>query len=214
MDYIPRTVIVKVVVGLGNPGEAYERTPHNMGFMVVDNLAERLGCRMRLSGRFQAMTGSAQYAGQELLLVEPQTFMNESGRSVGASLGYRKLGPADLLVVADDADLPLGALRMRKKGSSGGHRGLESIAEVLGTNDFGRLRVGIGRGRPGADLVKHVLNAFGREEWSEAEKAVKEAADAVLCWIEHGAERAMNRFNTRRTESAGEKDVMAGGKEQ
>ncbi len=205
---------MKVIVGLGNPGETYARTPHNMGFMVVDNLAGRLDCRMRSSGRFQAMTGMARHAGQEILLAEPQTYMNESGRAVGAILAYRKLGPESVLVVADDADLPLGALRMRRKGSSGGHRGIESIAGVLGTNEFARLRVGIGRGRPGADLVRHVLNAFGREEWSEAEKAVKDAADAVLCWIEHGAETAMNRFNTRRTESAGEIDATAGGKEQ
>lgn len=205
---------MKIVVGLGNPGEMYARTPHNMGFMVVDHLAGRSDCRMRSSGRFQALTGVVNHAGQEILLVEPQTYMNESGRSVGAVLGYRKLGPEDLLVVADDADLPLGALRMRKKGSSGGHRGIESITGVLGTNEFVRLRVGIGRGQPGADLVRHVLNAFGREQWSEAEKAITDAADAVLCWIEHGADTAMNRFNTRRTESAGEKDVTAGGKQE
>jgi len=207
-------VIVKVVVGLGNPGDTYARTPHNMGFLVLDSLAERLECRMRLSGKFQALTGLVRHAGQDILLVEPQTYMNESGRSVGAILSYRKLEPVDLLVVVDDADLPMGALWMRERGSSGGHRGLESIGGVLGSNDYGRLKVGIGRGQHGSDLVRHVLNTFGKEEWNEAEKAIRNAADSVLCWIELGAGTAMNRFNTRRTGPTGGKDVMAGGKEQ
>lgn len=204
---------MKVVVGLGNPGEDYARTPHNMGFLVVESLAERLGCRLKASGKVQARIGTAHHAGHELLLAEPQTFMNSSGLAVVAILGYRKLSPADLLVVTDDADLPLGALRLRKKGGSAGHRGIASIAGALGTSEFERVRVGIGRGRPGSDLVRHVLNAFGDDEWAAANRAITEAADAVLCAVEHGMDTAMNRFNTRRTEPSGEEDVTAGGKE-
>ena len=204
---------MKVIVGLGNPGEQYARTPHNIGFMVVDRLAERLDCRLRASARFQARQGTVRYGGNELLLAEPQTFMNQSGRAVGALLAYRKLGPADLIVVVDDADLPLGALRLRKQGGTAGHRGLMSIAEAIGSNEFARVRVGIGRGRPGADLVEHVLGAFNRDEWEAAAKAVDSAGDAVLCTVEHGMDAAMNRFNTRRTESDAARDGTAGGKE-
>ena len=206
-------MLVKVVVGLGNPGEGYARTPHNVGFLVVESLAARLDCRLKASGRFQARIGTASHAGQELLLAEPQTFMNSSGLAVVAILGYRKLGPEDLMVVTDDADLPLGTLRLRKKGSSAGHRGIASIAGVLGTSEFERVRVGIGRGQPGSNLVRHVLNAFGDDEWEIANRAITNAADAVLCAVEHGMDTAMNRFNTRRTEPSGEEAVTAGGKE-
>lgn len=205
---------MKVVVGLGNPGAEYERTPHNMGFLVVDCLAERLGCRLKDSARFEARVGAATHAGEELILVQPQTYMNSSGRAVGAVLRYRKLEPADLLVVVDDADIPLGCLRLRKKGGTGGHRGLASIGEVLGTQDYGRVRVGIGRGARADELVDHVLGSFGREEWAVAREAVEAAADAVLGIVEQGMDAAMNRFNTRPEKSAGGSDVTAGGKKQ
>ncbi len=185
-----------------------------MGFLVVERLAVKLEIALRASRRFPARIGEARHAGQALLLVEPQTYMNSSGDAVGPILGYRKLGPEALLVVTDDADLPLGSLRLRKQGSSGGHRGIESIAKVLGTGEFGRVRMGIGRGRPGGDLIRHVLNAFGGEEWSLAEKAIEDAADAVLCWIERGADEAMNRFNTRRPAPVGGQEVTAGGNEK
>ena len=202
---------MKVVVGLGNPGSEYERTPHNMGFLVVASLAERLGCRLKESSRFEARIGSASHAGEELILVEPLTFMNNSGRAVGAVLNYRKLSVADLLVVVDDADIPLGSLRLRKKGGTGGHLGLASIGTVLGTTDFGRVRVGIGRGVRRDDLVEHVLEAFGRDEWAIASTAVVEAADAVLVVVTQGMDAAMNRFNARTQISAGESDGMSGG---
>jgi len=205
---------VKVVVGLGNPGSEYERTPHNMGFLVVDCLAERLGCRLKMMTRFEALVGAATHAGEELILVQPQTFMNVSGRSVGAVLNYRKLSPADLLVVTDDADIPLGTLRLRKKGGTGGHRGLASIGQVLGTTEYERVRVGIGRGRDDHELVDHVLNAFGREEWTKAREAIATAADAVLCVVEKGMDIAMNRFNTRADDRPGRNDGMAGGEQK
>ena len=206
---------MKVIVGLGNPGDEYAKTPHNMGFLVVDCLAERLGCRLKASSRFEAKVGSATHAGEELILVLPQTYMNNSGRAVGAVLAYRKMGPADLFVVTDDADIPLGSLRLRKKGGTGGHRGLASISEVLGTGDYGRVRVGIGRGETRDDLVDHVLGSFGREEWAVARTAVETAADAVLAAVEQGMDAAMNRFNTRQESRAGGNDVTtAGGKKQ
>lgn len=204
---------MRVIVGLGNPGDAYERTPHNAGFLVVERLAARLGGSFRASKRFRARVAEGCFGGEELLLVEPQTFMNSSGEAVGAILAYRKLTPAELMVVVDDADLPLGALRLRKNGRSGGHRGLDSIITVLGTGEFSRLRIGIGRGRHGADLIRHVLKAFSDEEWGIAEKSIESAAEAVLCWVEHGADAAMNRFNTRQSAPAEGQNGMAGGKE-
>jgi peptidyl-tRNA hydrolase, PTH1 family len=204
---------MKVVVGLGNPGSEYERTPHNMGFLVVDCLADRLGCRLKSSARFEARVGTANHAGEELILVQPQTFMNNSGKAVGLVLNYRKVSPEDLLVIVDDADIPLGTLRLRKKGGTGGHRGLASISAVLGTPDYGRIRVGIGRGSRRSDLVDHVLGAFGQDEWTVARTAVEMASDAVLGVIEQGMDAAMNRYNSRPPEGAGENDVM-GGKKQ
>lgn len=206
-------VSVKVIVGLGNPGETYAKTPHNMGFLVVDRLARQLGGSLRMSRRFSARLGETRHGEATLLLVEPQTYMNSSGDAVGPVLAYRKLTPSDLLVVVDDADLPLGALRLRKQGSSGGHRGLESITRTLGTGEFGRVRVGIGRGRPGGELIRHVLNAFSSEEWRVAEQAIDDAANAVLCWIEHGADEAMNRYNARKPAPADGQAGTAGGKE-
>lgn len=203
---------VKVIVGLGNPGGDYAQTPHNIGFMVLERLAGRLDARFRASAKFDARIAGAAHGGEELLLVQPQTYMNNSGRAVGAILAYRKLAPADLLVVVDDADLPLGSLRLRKKGGSAGHRGMESIAGALGGEEFGRLRVGIGRRELGGDLVRHVLTAFGREELDVVKGVVEEATEAVLCFVEQGMDAAMNRFNTRRAAAGEEGETLSGGK--
>lgn len=203
---------VKLVVGLGNPGREYEWTPHNVGFMAVEALAERLECRLRTSSRFEARLGAAVYRGQDLLLVEPQTFMNASGRAVGAILRYRKLTPADLVVVVDDADLALGALRLRKQGSSGGHRGLVSIEEALGTTAYERVRIGIGRGQDRRTLIDHVLSAFTAAERETVAAVTQQVADAVLCAVELGVDTAMNRYNARRNEPGGAAETMAGGK--
>jgi PTH1 family peptidyl-tRNA hydrolase len=204
---------VKVIVGLGNPGDEYVRTPHNIGFMVVERLAERMEARFRLSSKFDARLAGAVHKGEELLLVEPQTYMNNSGRSVGAVMAYRKVPMADLLVVVDDADLPLGSLRLRKSGGSAGHRGMESIAGVLGGDTFGRLRVGIGRRERGGDLVRHVLTAFSQEDFKIVKGVVEEATEAVFCFVEQGMDTAMNRFNVRRTVAGDEVEMLSGGKE-
>lgn len=202
---------MKLVVGLGNPGREYERTPHNVGFLVVEALAARLDCRLKSSWRFKARTGTAEYAGQPVLLAEPQTFMNASGQAVAALVNYRKLTAADVVVVVDDADLPLGSLRVRKQGGSGGHRGLASITASLGTDGYGRVRIGIGRGEGRRDLIDHVLSPFTTAEWETVEAVTAEAADAVLCSVEQGLDAAMNRYNARRREPGDATETRAGG---
>lgn len=187
---------MKIVVGLGNPGKEYEQTPHNAGFAVVDALAREEQCRLRGSWRFRAHTGSIRLADAPVLLVKPDTFMNRSGEAVSAILRWQKAPAEALLVVLDDADLPVGRLRMRPGGSSGGHRGLGSITDGLGTEQVARLRVGVGRGASGErDLVRHVLSPLSPEDRRQYEAALTAAALAVRCWVEQGVDAAMNAFN-------------------
>jgi len=186
---------VNVIVGLGNPGRRYERTPHNVGFAAVDVLAERAGCRMRRSLRYRARSGKAVVAGSPALLVKPETFMNRSGHAVVAALRYFKAQRANLVLVLDDADLPVGRIRVRPKGGSGGHRGLASVIEQVGGDDFARVRIGIGRRHQEENLVSHVLRTYGTGEWATMEKVIKCAADAVERIVESGTEAAMNAFN-------------------
>ena len=202
---------MKLVVGLGNPGREYERTPHNVGFAVAEVLARRLGGTFKASVRFQARIAMVAHGGQDVLIVVPQTFMNASGVAVGALVRYRKLVPADVMVVLDDADLPLGDLRIRKQGGSGGHRGLASVIQALGADAFERVRIGIGRGEAKRDLVDHVLSAFTAAEWPTVQAVTEEAADAVLCSVEQGVDAAMNRYNTRRRKTGDATDTVAGG---
>jgi len=183
-------VLVKYVVGLGNPGKQYARTRHNLGWMVLDLLAERLGIRdwrRRWSGLVAA-------AGEWTLLL-PTTYMNESGRSVAALIADTGTGLDDVLIVLDDLNLPLGSLRMRRGGSSGGHHGLESIASWLGTEGFPRLRVGIGPCPPHAEPREFVLSPFAPAEDALMAKTVQRAADSLLCWHLEGAQAAMDRYN-------------------
>jgi len=189
---------VKTVIGLGNPGRKYEHTPHNAGFAVVDNLTERLSSGLRKSGRFHARIGKAALEdGAPVLLVEPQTFMNDSGRAVAAVLRYHGSQPSDMVVVVDDADLPLGRLRIRGKGGSGGHRGLGSVIEACGTEDFARIRIGIGRARASGNgsLVDHVLSPFLAREREWVRRVVDQATEAVMMMLCAGTAAAMNRFN-------------------
>jgi PTH1 family peptidyl-tRNA hydrolase len=201
---------VKVIAGLGNPGRAYVRTPHNVGFMAVEGLANRLACRLRASFRVRARIGKAALGQQEILLVEPQTYVNNSGAAVAPLLRRHGLAPSDLLVIVDDADLPLGSIRIRRRGSSAGHKGLQSLATALGTEDFERLRIGIGRGAPGQDLVEHVLERFTAQEWETAQKTVERAVDAIVFLLEQGVDKAMNRFNAKAGEP-GPGNQTAGG---
>jgi PTH1 family peptidyl-tRNA hydrolase len=185
---------VKLIAGLGNPGATYANTPHNVGFDVVDRLAERFEAGWKNSSGFHACVARTNRADGPLLLAKPQTFMNLSGTSVAPLLRYYGGTPADLTVVLDDADLPLGTLRIRSSGGSGGHRGLASIIEALGTEKFPRVRLGVGRDARG-DLVGHVLHAFDEERLTLARTMIAAAADAAQCLTEKGLNEAMNRFN-------------------
>jgi PTH1 family peptidyl-tRNA hydrolase len=185
---------MRIVVGLGNPGERYRRTRHNLGFMVVDALAARALARdWRLLG--EARVAEAVLAGQPLLLVKPLTFMNRSGVAVEEVLGASGRGPQDVIVVVDDVALPLGTLRFRERGSHGGHNGLRSLVDVLGTEEFARLRVGIQKDEPGGDLADYVLSEFPEDDVLVVQEVVGRAADAVECYLREGAAAVMNRFN-------------------
>ena len=186
---------MKLVVGLGNPGREYDKTRHNVGFEVLDELVRRTGATLRRGWTVPAWTGKAEIEGKGVLLVKPRTFMNRSGQAVAAAMRKRGLEPVDVIVVLDDLELARGQIRIRKKGGAGGHKGLRSVIEALGTEDFTRVRVGVGPRPAGEDLVDHVLARFTAEERREVEKAVEVAADAVAAVLRDGVEKAMNEFN-------------------
>jgi len=180
-----------LIVGLGNPGKEYVRTRHNAGFLVVERLAERWRASWTLEKKFQSRIARA---GQKILC-QPQTFMNLSGEAVGAVLNFYRLPVTQLVVAVDDADLPLGEIRLRKSGSSGGHHGLESIEQHLATREFARLRIGIGRKDGRREITGHVLGQFGADETALVEKVLAKAADQTECWLAAGIEKAMSQFN-------------------
>ena len=182
---------MKVIVGLGNPGRQYAHTRHNVGFDVLDIFARRRKVRV-LGRQHRALVGRFEQAGEEVLLVKPQTFMNESGAAVGAIVRKHRLEPGDILVVYDDIDLPLGRLRIRMRGSSGGHKGMNSIIHSLGSSDFPRIRIGIGRQ---GDAIDHVLSRFNRRERETIDPALESAADALDEILNEGIEAAMNEYN-------------------
>ena len=202
---------LKVIVGLGNPGPEYARTPHNVGFAVLDVLARRWSCELRPRARFDAHFGKVEVAGEERWLVRPDTYMNDSGRAVAGLVGYFGLPPEGVLVISDDADLEPGSLRIRPFGSSGGHRGLASVIAALGTDRFPRLRIGIGRGVVGARLVAHVLAAIPPGDEQPIREAIEQAAQAVEVMLQRGVEVAMNRFNVRRRPTPEVGDETRGG---
>ncbi len=185
---------MKLVVGLGNPGSRYEWSRHNTGFHVVDVMARRARVRTD-QRRLYALLGQAELAGHEVLLAKPLTYMNRSGYAVRAICGWYGLALSDVIVVADDMALDLGRIRLRPKGSDGGHNGLKSVIDLLGTEDFPRLRVGIGRPGPAEDAVGYVLSGFETSELDVISGAICRAADALEAWIDLGIDEAMNRFN-------------------
>jgi PTH1 family peptidyl-tRNA hydrolase len=188
---------MRLLAGLGNPGEKYRRTRHNVGFMVVDALAERHGAR-NARVESDAWVAETTFGGEDVLLVKPLTFMNRSGAAVAPLLSRLALGPQDLVAVVDDVAIELGTLRVRERGSHGGHNGLRSIADVLGTDDFPRVRVGIRRGELLVDLAEYVLSDFSDEEVLVVQEVVGLAADALECLVREGAPAAMNRYNAPR----------------
>ncbi len=196
----------KLVVGLGNPGQEYAGTRHNIGFAVLDRLAAEQSGSFKRKFRFAAEVAEIGVGGEKVMLVKPQTYMNRSGIAVVAVAQWLKVAPPEMLVVVDDADLPLGQLRLRSEGGSGGHNGLGSIIEALGGEEkFARLRVGIGRRGPaGEDITGHVLGRFALPERETADKAVTMAAEAVMCALKEGLTAAMNQFNRKTPQRAGQ----------
>jgi PTH1 family peptidyl-tRNA hydrolase len=191
----------KIVVGLGNPGARYEKTRHNIGWLVLDRLADRVGADGRAKAKDAAATVRGRLGRDELILVKPMTYMNLSGLAVRKALARERAPLEDLLVVVDDMDLPFGRLRLRERGSAGGHNGLRSIIGEMGTEGFARLRVGIGKpDRSGA--IDHVLGDFAHAEQRHLEAILDAAADAVELWAREGPHRAANRWNAWQLEVA------------
>ena len=186
---------MKLVVGLGNPGKEYGHSRHNMGFMVVEELARRHGVEFRKMFWFPARQAKCRIGEVEVRLLEPTTFMNRSGKAVWGAMRKWRAGPADTVVVYDDVELEFGGIRVRAKGSGGSHNGMKSVREWLQTTAFPRVRVGIGPKPEGADLIGFVLGDFADEESLGLEKVVERAADAVESIFSIGTERTMNRFN-------------------
>jgi PTH1 family peptidyl-tRNA hydrolase len=184
-----------LIVGLGNPGSEYSRTRHNAGFLVVDLLAERLQARWGYEKKFNARLARATRDDLTALLCEPQTYMNSSGETLGAVVQFYQVPHERLMVAVDDADLPLGEIRMRPGGSSGGHHGLESIEQHLGTRDYARLRIGIGRQQGAREITNYVLGRFNSTESALMDKVLNLAADQLECWMESGIQKAMSQFN-------------------
>ncbi|MBA7478497.1 Peptidyl-tRNA hydrolase [subsurface metagenome] len=185
---------VKMVIGLGNPGREYADTRHNIGFRVVDSLAQKLKIDVK-KRKFAARFGWGESGDKKLILLKPWQFMNQSGSAVAKAMAFYKLSVGVLLVVSDDMALAVGAIRLRAKGSAGGHNGLADVIEKLGTDQFGRLRVGIGKSDR-VDDVDYVLSRPSEKERLLLDKATERAQEAVLCWVEHGIETAMNEFNS------------------
>jgi len=185
---------MKCIVGLGNPGSQYERTRHNIGFEVVNLLSERLQSPFKQS-KFKGLCAEATVSGEKVLLLKPMTYMNLSGESIKAVMDYYRLSSGDLLVVYDDLDLPMGKIRLRQKGSAGGHNGIKSTIRHLGTQEFNRIRIGIGRPDKNVYIPDYVLGCFSKEEWATMQMAVEKSADACEAWITRPFPEVMNVYN-------------------
>jgi peptidyl-tRNA hydrolase, PTH1 family len=184
-----------LIVGLGNPGAEYAKTRHNAGFLLVERLAAKWKTDWTNERKFRARIAKAGGNGKWILLCEPQTFMNLSGETVGALKDFYQLPLARILIAVDDADLPLGEIRLRASGSSGGHHGLESIEQHLASREFARLRIGIGRGDGAREITNYVLGKFDSTESGLLEKVLDRAAGQIEAWLDAGIEKAMNQFN-------------------
>ena len=184
-----------LIVGLGNPGKEYEKTRHNAGWRAIDRIAEKLDCKID-KAKFQGLYGQTKYAGGKLYLLKPMTYMNLSGRSVLQLSAYFHIPPQRIIVLFDDISLEPGRLRIRSDGSAGGHNGIKSIISELGSQDFPRVKIGVGaKAHPEQDLADWVLSAFSASEEKALVSALDRAADAALCIIDKGVPEAANRFN-------------------
>jgi len=195
---------MQMIVGLGNPGKKYAYTRHNVGFKVIDLLGGALGIEINKKG-FGSYLGKGEYAGKQVLLLKPQQYMNCSGQPVAEAVAFYKMDLSDVLVVLDDMWLEPGQIRLRTKGSAGGHNGLTDVVEKLGTEDVPRLRVGIGQCQMG-EAVGYVLSEPGRNEADLVNQGIGRAKDAAICWLEEGIGAAMTKHNSRLSDGQGLKD--------
>lgn len=192
---------MKMIVGLGNPGNEYAGTRHNVGWMLVDALAEHLGINEWRSLE-KGMVAEGRIGSEKILLVKPLTYMNNSGECVGPLMRWYKLEPEDIMAAHDDMDIPIGTIRIRKKGSAGGHNGIKSLLSHIGSENFGRLRIGIGRPQSGWSVINHVLAKFNDQEQEKIGDAIKQLIPAVECMVLEGPDMAMNKFNPKKVKKA------------
>ena len=185
-----------IIVGLGNPGKQYANTRHNIGFCVIDALAERFQIPLNLK-KHKAIYGSGYIEGQKVILAQPQTFMNLSGESVRELADFYKVPETDIIVIYDDISLDVGQLRLRKKGSAGGHNGIKSIIQHLDSQDFPRIKVGVGEKPAGWDLADHVLAPFPKDQEELVQIGIKRASDALVCLLTEDMDAAMNQYNRK-----------------
>ena len=190
---------MKLIVGLGNPGKEYERTRHNSGFLAMDLLADRLGVSISTK-KWNALVETVRIEGQAVLLMKPQTYMNNSGSAVSQAVEYYKIDPEDILVLHDDMDLPVGSLRIRKKGSAGGQKGMKSIIDCLGTNELCRVRIGVGHSERGVheNVPDWVLSPVPKAEQEEFNQTLKSAADAAYAWAYDTVDNVMSKYNIKK----------------
>lgn len=194
---------MKIIAGLGNPGKEYENTKHNVGFLTIDILAEKYDIKVNKI-KFKGLVGEGMIGTEKVILVKPQTYMNLSGQCIREIVAFYKLDMEDLVVIYDDIDLPMGNLRIRKKGSAGTHNGMRSIIYDLQDDGFPRVRVGIGGERKG-DLANYVISGFSGDDRKLIEEAIVKAADAVACLVENGIDRAMVDYNTKKQKAKKQK---------
>lgn len=188
---------MKLIVGLGNPGRDYAGTRHNIGFGGISRLSDEYSIALNIK-EHKAVCGKGIIGGEKVILAQPQTYMNNSGESVRSFVDYYKIDPEDVIIVYDDIDLPVGQLRIRKKGSAGGHNGIKSIISHLGTNEFPRVKIGVGGKPEGGDLVRHVLGRFAKEDEKEMSEVLDVVVKAVTAIVNEDVESAMNQFNAKR----------------
>ncbi|XWX63834.1 aminoacyl-tRNA hydrolase [Desulfitobacterium sp. AusDCA] len=184
---------MKLIAGLGNPGGQYAETRHNVGFLLLDTWAEEL--KLDFRQKYQGLIAETQWAGERVFLLKPQTFMNLSGRSIREVVQFYKILSKDVLVVHDDMDLPLGRIRLRQSGSAGGHNGIKSTIAEIGTEEFWRLKIGVGRPPAGWDPANYVLGAFGKEEVPVLEDVLERGQEVLRLWVQGESNKAMNTFN-------------------
>lgn len=193
-----------IIAGLGNPGDKYDNTRHNAGFMTIDKLADKYGIEIGERAH-KALIGKGLIEGQRVILAKPQTYMNVSGESIRALVDYYKIEPEELIIIFDDISLEPGQLRIRKKGSAGGHNGIKSIIAHLGTQEFTRIKVGVGEKPPKMDLADYVLGHFLREEQDTMEEAFENGAKAAVSIVTEGTDAAMNQYNGTKKKKSPEK---------